>query len=207
MTSMMRQTLAFCSVAIASIGTSSALIAAPAPKPKHLAPKLARVLLTKQEEPLCRVRVGSRMPAVELPQIGKQSAGKLAEMYGKKATVVIFWKNDRRMTQQLLVDIGRDVVEPFGAKSVAAVGIAVKESEASAQATLKKSGASFTNLLDVDGKAFAQVGSQKLPRVYLVDPQGKILWFDIEYSPATRRELRQALRAVAGEPAAATAKK
>jgi hypothetical protein len=32
--------------------------------------------------------------------------------------------------------------------------------------------------------------------VYLLDPQGKVLWFDIDYSLATRRELNQALRAV-----------
>ena len=64
------------------------------------------------------------------------------------------------------------------------------------QAALEKAGANFPNLLDADGKAFAQVGSERLPRTYLLDPQGKILWFDIEYSLATRRELHQALRAV-----------
>jgi hypothetical protein len=53
-------------------------------------------------------------------------------------------------------------------------------------------------LLDAEGRAFAEVGSEKLPRTYLVDAQGKILWFDIEYSLSTRRELHQALRAVVG---------
>ena len=36
----------------------------------------------------------------------------------------------------------------------------------------------FPNLLDADGKAFAQVGSEKLPRTFVLDPSGKILWFD-----------------------------
>jgi hypothetical protein len=80
------------------------------------------------------------------------------------------------------------------------VGVSVDAPAADAQATLKAAVAQFANLLDADGKAFAQVGSEKLPRTYLVDPQGKILWFDIEYSLGTRRELNQALRAVAGEP-------
>jgi hypothetical protein len=61
-------------------------------------------------------------------------------------------------------------------------------------------------LLDADGKVFAEVGSEKLPRVYLVGSQGDILWFDIEYSHATRRELNQSLRAVVGEPASAGGK-
>jgi hypothetical protein len=31
----------------------------------------------------------------------------------------------------------------------------------------------------------------------VLDPSGKIVWFDIEYSMATRRELHQALRTLA----------
>ena len=65
-------------------------------------------------------------------------------------------------------------------------------------------GANFPTLLDADGKAFAQIGSEKMPRTFLLDPQGKILWFDIEYSLSTRRELHQALRSVTGEPSRQT---
>lgn len=138
------------------------------------------------------------MPAISLPKLGAAGKAKLADLFGKKATVVVFWKGDRRMTQQQLADLGPDVVEPFGKSGVAVVGVAV-DSAKDAQATFKKAGAAFPNLLDADGKAFAQVGSGRLPRTYLVDPTGKILWFDIEYSLATRRELHQALRAIAGE--------
>ena len=42
----------------------------------------------------------------------------------------------------------------------------MNESAASAKATLEKAGAKFPNLLDADGKAFAQVGSERLPRTY-----------------------------------------
>jgi hypothetical protein len=35
-----------------------------------------------------------------------------------------------------------------------------------------------------------------LPRTYLLDSSGKILWFDLEYSRSTRRELNQAIRYV-----------
>ena len=76
----------------------------------------------------------------------------------------------------------------------------VRNIKSKRQEQLQAAGVDFTNWLDADGNAFAQVGSQKLPRTYLLDPTGKILWFDIEYSLGTRRELNQALRAVAGEP-------
>ena len=38
-----------------------------------------------------------------------------------------------------------------------------------------------------------------LPRIYVLDAQRRIAWFDIEYSEATRRELQQTLAALAGE--------
>ena len=47
--------------------------------------------------------------------------------------------------------------------------------------------------MDPQGKALAQVATRYLPRTYLVDSEGKIVWFDMEYSPSTRRHLLQAI--------------
>jgi peroxiredoxin len=153
------------------------------------------VALSDSHRALCRVLVDDVMPSIELEQLGG-GRRRLAELAGKTATVVVIWKSDRRMALQQLVDIRRDVLEPFSEAGVAVAGIAVEESPEEVKAVLERSGADFPTLLDADGKAFAQVGSEKLPRTYLLDPQGKILWFDIEYSLSTRRELHQALRAV-----------
>ncbi len=163
-------------------------------------PTMPPVVLSKGHEALCRLKVGDTMPDIELEQLGG-GRRKLADVAGKKATVVVFWKPGRRMADQQLADLGPDVIEPFGKAGIAVAGIAVGESSANAQAALERAGANFPTLLDADGKAFAQVGSEKLPRTFLLDPQGKILWFDIEYSLSTRRELHQALRAVTGEQA------
>jgi peroxiredoxin len=169
---------------------------------------IAKVLLSKADESMCLVKVGDAMPEISAPELSPTAIPKrLNSLFGEKATVVVFWKGDRRMSQQELADLGPDVIEPFGKNGVAVVGIAVNEKADTAQAALKKAGAEFLNLLDADGKAFAQVGKERLPRTYLLDPKGKILWFDIEYSPATRRELHQALRAVAGTPAPAATDK
>jgi peroxiredoxin len=153
------------------------------------------VVMSKQHEALNRVKVGDTVPAIELEQLGGGRTS-LAAFAGDKGTVVVFWKSDRRMALQQLADLGPDVLESFGKAGVAVVGIAVGESAESTQSALQKAQANFPNLLDADGSAFAQVGSERLPRTYLLDPQGKILWFDIEYSLATRRELQQSLRAL-----------
>jgi peroxiredoxin len=157
------------------------------------------VLLSKQHEALCKVKVGDMLPDVELPRLDNGRSGKLSEMLGVQGTVVIFWTADRRMALEQLADLTPDVIEPFAERGVAVVGIAVNEPASSAQKALQEARADFPNLLDADGRAFATVGSEKLPRTYLLDPQGKILWFDIEYSHATRRELQQALRAITSQ--------
>jgi peroxiredoxin len=159
---------------------------------------MPRVLMSKGDEAVCKVRVGDAMPAIELPKPGGNDKTKLADLFGKNATVVVFWKSDRRMSQQQLADIGTDVVEPFGKQGVSVVGVAVEEAAKDVEATIKNSRATFPNLHDADGKAFARVGNGRFPRTYLLDPGGKIVWFDIEYSLATRRELHQALRAMVG---------
>jgi peroxiredoxin len=156
-------------------------------------PKMPKVQFSKREEKLCKVKVGDEMPAIELPELGGKPT-KLASLLGKKATVIVFWKGDRRMAREQLADLGSDVIEPFEKEGVAVIGIAVKETDASATEALAKTDAKFKNLLDADGKAFAEVGSERLPRTYVLDPSGKIVWFDIEYSLTTRRELHDALR-------------
>lgn len=160
--------------------------------------KMPAVALSKGHEALCKVKVGDQMPDISLPQLGGE-ATKLSSLLGDKATVVVFWRGDRRMAREQLADLGPDVIEPFGKSGVTVVGVAVDAPEADVQAALKAAQVDFTNLLDADGKVFAEVGSEKLPRTYLLDPQGKVLWFDIEYSLGTRRELHEALRTVAGD--------
>jgi peroxiredoxin len=159
-------------------------------------PVMPHVLLSKSDEAVCKVKVGDAMPAIELPRLGETNKTKLADLYGKSGTVVIFWKRDRRMAQQQLADIKTDIVEPFHNGGVAVVGVAVDEPDKDAAAAVKKFGATIPNLNDADGKAFAKIGTGRFPRTYVLDPSGKIVWFDIEYSLATRRELHQALEAI-----------
>ena len=42
-------------------------------------------------------------------------------------------------------------------------------------------------------------GMVRMPRVYVLDADGKIVWFDIEYSQSTQRELKQAIEALTGK--------
>ena len=196
---MIRVTKSFFGFASAVVIACVALVAT-ADEPKGAAAekqpaKIPPVALSKAHAALCKVIVGDTMPEITLSPLAGGAPVTLSSLFGEKATVVVFWSPDRRMAREQLADLGPDVVAPFGESGVAVVGIAV----GAPAAMLKAAKREFPNLLDADGKAFAEVGSEKLPRTYLLDPQGEILWFDIEYSLGTRRELHQALRAITGD--------
>ncbi len=155
-------------------------------------PSIPPVLLSAGHAKLCIVKVGEAFPAVKLPLLGGQTT-ELKTLRGKQATVVLFWHPDRWMARTALIDMQRDIASQFDAKQVAVVGVAVRQAAGSVQAALNQAQATFPQLIDSDGQALATVGTAALPRLYVLDPAGKIVWFDIEYSEGTRRELWQTL--------------
>ena len=161
-------------------------------------PAPPRVLLSAGHAKLCRVNVGDPFPAVRLPLLGGPTT-QLATLRGKQATVILFWHPDRWMARTALIDMQRDIASQFAAEQVAVVGIAVELPAGAVQSSLNQAKAAFPQLIDTDGAAFAAVGTVALPRLYVLDPTGKIIWFDIEYSEGTRRELWQTLKVLASD--------
>lgn len=159
--------------------------------------RVAKVLLTEQHKALCKVKTDDPMPEILLPNLSGESTN-LSSLFGERLTVVCFWKGDRAFARMELADLGPDVAAPFSGLGVAVVGVAVEESADSAAKLAKEAGGAFPVLIDAEGKAFATVGAEKLPRTYLLDAQGRILWFDIEYSRSTRRELLTAIKGILG---------
>jgi peroxiredoxin len=165
---------------------------APAPPQKKEIPK---VNLTKDDEATCLVKVGDAMPEGQLPGLDGKAVP-LRTLFGGKAAVVLFWSGTNPYARQAMRRLGEDVVEPFGDKGVRIVAIDVKEKPDAVRKAVEEAGAKFANLVDADGAYFSKVSTGKLPRVYLLDPAGKVLWFDIEYSGVTRASLQQAIGAV-----------
>lgn len=173
-------------------------LAPPKGAPDATAPKMPQVVLTDGHAALCRVRVGDTLPAIELKELD-ETPHKLSDLFGEKLTVVCFWSGRQVLGRAELADLGPDVVARFADRGVAVVGIAEEPTADAARHWATDAAVSFPILLDPKGDAVAQVGNEKLPRTYLIDRQGTILWFDIEYSRATRRELSQAIWAALGK--------
>jgi peroxiredoxin len=176
----------------------------PAPLPASAAPlpldsvaaadlKMPGVVLSDQHATLCKVKVGDQFPALELPTLTGDKKS-LNELFGPKLTLVVFWNGQQPTGLEELADLSRYHLPRFADKGLAVVAINTGDDATKAGELSQKAGTAYPVLSDADGAALAQVAAGKLPRSYLLDPSGKVLWFDLEYSPTTRRDLASAIR-------------
>ncbi|HBO42716.1 MAG TPA: hypothetical protein DD670_02010 [Planctomycetaceae bacterium] len=158
-------------------------------------PTMPEVKLTEALEATCLVKVGDTMPEGTLAD----RDGRLVEsgsMLDSKLTVVFFWNAEGVSSLQGLDELQKYVAGPYAEKGVRVFGINHKDSPQLAVEKLQLTGAAFPVYLDPDGAYFAKFATEGLPRTYLLDANGKILWFDTEYSQSTKRDLLGAIEFV-----------
>ena len=118
--------------------------------------------------------------------------GLLDKLRGDQFTVVVVWTNRFAFAREQFRRLATEVALPYrhlGVKVVAVnVGDPVEQIELD---DLTKE--EVVCVRDADGSAIAKVATSKLPRTYLIDGEGQILWFDLEYSRTTRRQLKNAI--------------
>jgi peroxiredoxin len=162
------------------------------------APKMPEVKMPAALAQTCLVKVGGAVPQGDLVGLDGKRVG-LYSVLGKRLTVVLFWQAENMYSTQALEYLEPDAVKPFADKGVQVVGINVKDPPDAARKAVEEAGVKYASLLDPEGAYFAKVATERIPRVYLLDPAGKVLWFDIEYSTGSRRDLERAIRFVLGE--------
>lgn len=164
---------------------------------------IPKVGLTETLRATCLVNVGDIMPGGEpLAADGRRIS--VQSQYGEKFTVLFFWSeggsNYARLTaDSALKDIQDDLIEPYAGKGLKVIGVNVGDKPPLVRQQLEKIGVKLTCYFDPDKAFFGRVATSKLPRIYLLDASGKIIWFDTDYSQATRRNLMQAVSVVLAE--------
>lgn len=179
------------------------ILAAKKPQPEQPAmpTTVSKVVLSNELLANCLVGVGQKMPEAELSDVGGKSHA-LQSLCGEKLTVLCLWTFGKSHRSQLAAraamhDLIEDVVEPFGNKGVHVVGIDVGDSPETAQHEAEAVGTAFPVLLDPKGEYFGKIAKDsRMPRVFLLDAQGQVLWFDIEYSRNSRHDLVQNIRVI-----------
>jgi peroxiredoxin len=168
----------------------------PDPLDPETPPEVPKVEMTQQHAQTCLVNVGDKLPNAQLPGLTGQSY-ELSKLFGEKFTVVVFFRDsdDASLTELADLEYG---VGPLTTRErgVKVIGVCESGAPASIDATCKKAGVTFPILLDTEGVYFKRLATGKMPRTYLLDNTGTILWFDIDYTRDTRHDLREALRAL-----------
>lgn len=177
-----------------AVEVSPAAGGAAASTPEKEEPRLEmpEIKLSDAHAATCLVKQGQPLPPLNLADLDGERRP-WSELLGRRLTVVFFWSSDNPYSLPVLADMGPDVLEAFGPRGVNVVGINVRDATETAGRLAREARAGFPVLLDADGDYFAGVSSGPVPRLYLVDASGKVLWFDIEYSRDTRRLLHQAI--------------
>ena len=176
----------------------------PEPVPAEIAEEPAatempEVLLTEGDMATCLVKRGDAMPEGKLPDLEEHLVS-LGELMGEKLTVVFFWtagdtKFSALAATAALEDLEKDIFGPYKDEGVSVIAINENDQLEAVSRHVKEGGPTFPVLLDPGGAYFAAFATERIPRVYVVGADRKVLWFDLEYSETTRSTLRKAIQA------------
>jgi peroxiredoxin len=178
-------------------------------KPKPLTPPetMPKVELSKNQAATCLVKARDAFPEGQLPDLAGKPQN-LADLYGKRLTVVFLWSNGktdytRSAMDVALGDLQLDFQDKYQKDDLRVVGINVGGTPEGAKPQIEKSGVKFPVLLDPKedflhkvASATKEIPQVDLPRVYLLDAAGHVLWFDIDFTYISRHDLKEAIEIV-----------
>ncbi len=151
------------------------------------------IKLSTSHKATCLVNVGDVLPDATLTDLEGKSV-MLSKLRGEKMTLVLFWSADREFAVEAFNDLASNLVKPYFEHGLQVVSINVGDLSEGVKSLAGTNAGFFPILLDPKGEYFALVAKSKLPRLYLLDGAGKIIWFEMEYSRTSRRELHQTIR-------------
>ncbi len=153
-------------------------------------PYRPQVVLSDEHAATCLVGVGDTMPDIAFHV--QDEVRHLHDCLGR-LTLVVFWNRDRYYAVEQFSRLGREVRDRYGDLGLSIVAVNVVDPAQAAPPESEPAARPFVSGWD-DGSAFSQVATARIPRTYLLDSTGTIVWFDLEYSRSTRREMHNAIR-------------
>jgi len=161
-------------------------------KPLNPNPTIPRVLLSDAHKKTCRKLVGDTIDPIEVTDI-EGTPQILNDLLSDQLTVLIFWSQNSIAALEQFRRIPVDVLATFASYRVKVIAVNVGGNLARTRIMTGDAADKIVSLLDSDSKLFHQFAESRVPRTYLLDKDGHILWFDIEYSQSTVRSLSNAL--------------
>ena len=110
-----------------------------------------------------------------------------------RLTVLIFWDEKSATGMEQFRRIPVDILGDFAAHRVKVIAVNVGGEKNRVRELTGDAADKIVSLVDSDGSFYGHFASSLLPRTYVLDQRGTILWFDLEFSLSTSRSLRQVL--------------
>ena len=161
-------------------------------KPLDPNPTRPIVLLSEAHKKTCRKLVGDTIDAVEVTDI-QGTRHKLRDLLSDELTVLIFWNEKSIPAMEQFRRIPVDILGTFASYRVKVIAAHVGGDVARTRILTGDAADKIVSLVDADEKLFHEFAESRVPRTYVLDKEGRILWFDIEYSFSAVRALSNAL--------------
>jgi hypothetical protein len=155
-------------------------------------PTTPKVVLSEGHQATCLKGIGDQVEDVTVTDI-IGSKHKLKGLLSDRLTLIVFWNEKSIAGLEQFRRIPVDVLGTFATHRVKVIAANVGGDIAKTRLLTGDAADKIVSLVDSDSKLFLQFATARVPRTYVLDKDGKILWFDIEYSQSTRRDLANAL--------------
>lgn len=150
------------------------------------------VRLSDQHATSCLVKLGDTFPDLSLTTLESQPA-MLSELLGDRISIVVFWSLYQPMSVEQMKHLETEFASRFRDAGVQVVAINVGDPLDEVSEFVADQNFSFPVLRDASGEAFQRVATGYLPRTYLLRADRTVVWFDLEYSRSSRRELKNGI--------------
>lgn len=162
--------------------------------------QMPEIFLLEAQKKTCKVNQGENMPDFALQDL-EGEGHTLSSILKQKLTVVFFWnagkKEPRSFEEKQSFNALLYLEDNSRRQSddVHYVFVNVGQEPDAIRKALEQRDVKVSVLMDVEKTLFNKIATGILPRFYLLDKQGKILWFDIGFQyPRTFNELNSAIR-------------
>lgn len=155
-------------------------------------PTLPSVVLSEGHKKTCLKRIGDQFDAVVLPDVNGRAVN-LNDELSDRLTVVVFWSQNSVAGYEQFRRIPVDILADFAPHRVKVIAVNVGGTVAETKRVTGSAANKILSLSDENSELFSTLTDALAPRTYVLDSEGHIVWFDIEYSESTRRSLGNAL--------------
>ena len=155
-------------------------------------PTKPSVVLSQAHRDTCSKFLGDDVNGITVTDMDGKSHS-LKDLLSDRLTVLIFWSEHSYSGLEQFRRVPVDVLAKFASFRVKVVAANVGGDPSSTRRLTGDAADKIVSLVDQESKLLDQFATSKLPRTYVLDKNGKILWLDLEYSQSTIRSLDNAL--------------